>query len=99
MQEILGSILPIFSKIDLKKLIWRLDFIGINHYTSFYVKDCIFSACGWGPGVIRTEGYILRTALKDGVPIGEPVCILCLSLSPFLILVSFDKSVKTQNCF
>ena len=77
MKEILGSILPIFSKTDLEKMKWGLDFIGLNHYTSFYVKDCIFSACKKGTGVSSTEGYILWTAMKDGVLIGEPVCILC----------------------
>ena len=77
MQEILGSILPIFSKTDLEKMKRGLDFIGINHYTSLYVKDCIFSACEKGKGVSRTEGYALWTDTKDGVLIGEPVCIIC----------------------
>jgi len=76
MHEILGPDLPIFSESDMKMLKWGLDFIGINHYTSFYVKDCIFSLCEQGPS--RTEGYIQKTALKDGVFIGKPVCMLSL---------------------
>ncbi|KAA8515484.1 hypothetical protein F0562_018905 [Nyssa sinensis] len=82
MQRILGSILPVFSKYDLEKLKNGLDFIGINHYTSFYIKDCIFSVCEAGPGVTKTEGYILRTALKDGVPIGEPTAVDWLYVYP-----------------
>uniref|UniRef100_A0A5B6Z642 Putative beta-glucosidase 46-like n=1 Tax=Davidia involucrata TaxID=16924 RepID=A0A5B6Z642_DAVIN len=82
MHEILGSILPVFSKYDLEKLKNRLDFIGINHYTSFYIKDCIFSACEPGPGDSKTEGYILRTAFKDGVPIGEPTAVDWLYVYP-----------------
>ncbi|PSR98429.1 Beta-glucosidase [Actinidia chinensis var. chinensis] len=82
MQEILGSILPIFSKTDLEKMKRGLDFIGINHYTSFYVKDCIFSACNKGKGVSRTEGYALWTAMKDGVLIGEPTALEWLYINP-----------------
>ncbi|XAR65624.1 Beta-glucosidase [Bertholletia excelsa] len=82
MREILGSSLPVFSKSDLVKLKQGVDFIGINHYTSFYIKDCMFSKCEQGPGVTRTEGYILRTALKVGVPIGEPTAADWLYVYP-----------------
>ncbi|XP_020976234.1 beta-glucosidase 45 isoform X2 [Arachis ipaensis] len=56
MQEILGNILPRFSSNDQEKLKKGVDFIGINHYISFYVKDCIFSICEQGLGITRTEG-------------------------------------------
>jgi beta-glucosidase len=79
MREILGSDLPVFSKYELEKLKSGVDFIGINQYTSFYVKDCMFSTCEQGPGVSKTEGLYLRTAQKDGFFIGQPVCNLCLS--------------------
>ena len=40
MHEILGADLPAFSKSDVEMLKKNgLDFIGINHYTSFYSKD------------------------------------------------------------
>lgn len=74
MQEILGSHLPLFSNHDQEKLKSGLDFIGINHYTSFYIRDCIFSVCEQGPGSSKTEGFALRTAHRDGVSIGESVC-------------------------
>ncbi|KAL6197958.1 hypothetical protein ACLB2K_027750 [Fragaria x ananassa] len=73
MHELLGDDLPEFSKFDMMMLKNGLDFIGINHYTSFYSKDCMISPCEPGPGVSRTEGYALRTAQKDGIYIGEPV--------------------------
>ncbi|GAB4830906.1 hypothetical protein Ancab_004934 [Ancistrocladus abbreviatus] len=75
MRNILGSNLPLFSREERKKLKRALDFIGINHFTSFYVKDCIFSKCQSGPGASRTEGLYLRTPKKNGIPIGEPTAI------------------------
>lgn len=74
-QEIIGNDLPVFTEYDLEKLKSGLDFIGINHYTSFYAKDCIFSTCE-GTGASKTEGFVSRTAKKDGIYIGEPVCQL-----------------------
>lgn len=73
MNTILGSILPEFSCNDRKKLNKALDFIGINHYTSLYAQDCIFSLCEPGKGASRTEGFCRQTPEKDGVSIGESV--------------------------
>lgn len=91
MHKILGSILPNFSEKDLEKMKRGLDFIGINHYTSFYIKDCLFSVCERGPGNSRTEGLILRTALKDGNLIGESVRILHSSYNLNLGLQHFPN--------
>lgn len=73
MQNILGSILPEFSTTEKQKLKQGLDFIGINHYTSYYVQDCMFSACEPGPGTSKMEGYCAQSSQKNGTPIGEPV--------------------------
>jgi len=73
MIEILGSILPEFSRSDQEKLKKGLDFIGINHYTSYYVQDCILSICEPGKGITKTEGYYKQSSEKNGVPIGQPV--------------------------
>ncbi|MBA0724072.1 hypothetical protein Golax_020782 [Gossypium laxum] len=73
MQDILGSILPEFSTTEKQKLKQGLDFIGINHYTSYYVQDCMFSACEPGPGTSKMEGYCAQSSQKNGTPIGEPV--------------------------
>jgi len=76
MKKVLGSTLPEFSRNDMNKLRKGLDFIGMNHYTSYYVQDCILSVCEPGKGSTRTEGSSLLTQEKDGVPIGKPVCTL-----------------------
>lgn len=74
MCDLLGPMLPIFSKEEVKNMINRLDFIGINHYTSFYSKDCMYSDCEAGaPGVSVPEGRSLRTPVRDGKLIGESV--------------------------
>ncbi|KAI9124202.1 hypothetical protein K1719_005502 [Acacia pycnantha] len=75
MEEILGSILPKFSSIEMVKLQKGLDFIGINYYYASYVKDCIFSTCKSGEGITKTEGLYLKTKEKNGVPIGQPTSI------------------------
>ncbi|PNX99131.1 beta-glucosidase 47-like protein [Trifolium pratense] len=67
---ILGSTLPKFSSNDKAKLNRVLDFIGINHYASFYANDFISSVCESGPGVPTTEGLYQQTAqnkLKKGL--------------------------------
>ncbi|KAL3820683.1 hypothetical protein ACJIZ3_006588 [Penstemon smallii] len=83
MHNLIGSRLPVFSKNDVKNLGNGLDFIGINHYTSFYSKDCIYSKCEPGePGASRSEGYALRTAIRDGEPIGESTAVDWLYVHP-----------------
>ncbi|XP_054777312.1 beta-glucosidase 46-like [Prosopis cineraria] len=75
MEKILGAILPKFSSIEMVKLQRGLDYIGINYYTSYYVQDCISSACEPGEGITRTEGLYRKSTEKNGVPIGEPTTI------------------------
>ncbi|XP_076886142.1 beta-glucosidase 45-like [Bidens hawaiensis] len=79
MKSILGSLLPELGDDYLKN---GLDFIGINHYTSFYVKDCLHSTCPLGASVTKTEGYYLRTAIKNNIPIGEPTAVDWLYVYP-----------------
>ncbi|KAI3498891.1 hypothetical protein L1887_34677 [Cichorium endivia] len=82
MKDILGSLLPDFSKDYFENIKNGLDFIGVNHYTSFYVKDCLHSTCEQGPGISKTEGYYLRTALKNNVLIGESTALDWLYVYP-----------------
>ncbi|KAH7569533.1 hypothetical protein JRO89_XS06G0180300 [Xanthoceras sorbifolium] len=82
MHEILGSSLPEFSKYDLEKLKNGLDFIGINQYTTFYVKDCIFSKCEPGPGNSKPEGFTLWFVQDKGVFVGEPTDLYWLHVYP-----------------
>ncbi|KAG8490572.1 hypothetical protein CXB51_013734 [Gossypium anomalum] len=73
MQSTLGSILPEFSKTEKEMLKKGLDFIGINHYSSYYVQDCMFTACEPGTGTSKTEGLWAQSYQKNGIPIGEPI--------------------------
>ncbi|KAI4295869.1 hypothetical protein L6164_035867 [Bauhinia variegata] len=82
MQEILGGDLPTFSSHDLVKLKSGLDFIGINHYTSRYAKDCIFSECEPGYGTSKTGGFALCTSQRNGIFIGEPTALDWLYIHP-----------------
>ncbi|GMI72746.1 beta glucosidase 46 [Hibiscus trionum] len=82
MQSILGSILPEFSRTDKEMLRQGVDFIGINHYSSYYVHDCMFSVCEPGTGTSRTEGLWGQSSQKNGIPIGEPTDVDWLYVYP-----------------
>jgi len=78
MRQVLGARLPTFTSEERRKLQEnKLDFIGINHYTTVYVKDCIYSPCMVddfdGIALVSTSGE------RNGVPIGPPVCATALS--------------------
>ncbi|XP_074562426.1 beta-glucosidase 16-like isoform X2 [Curcuma longa] len=65
MLEILGSRLPPFTFEEKKFLLQnKLDFIGINHYASNYVKDCMLSSCDLN-GYDR-DALVITTGSKDG---------------------------------
>ncbi|KAG9446574.1 hypothetical protein H6P81_012702 [Aristolochia fimbriata] len=68
MRQILGSRLPIFSEEDRRKLGNKLDFIGINHYSTLYVQDCMFFPCK--PGDSLGDTFALTTGERDGRSIG-----------------------------
>ncbi|KAL5990482.1 Beta-glucosidase 18 [Asimina triloba] len=70
MRQILGSRLPIFSSNDKKTLKSKLDFIGVNHYATLYVQDCMFSSCDSNEAV--GDDFAFITGIKDGRPIGTP---------------------------
>ncbi|KAK9031380.1 hypothetical protein V6N11_032763 [Hibiscus sabdariffa] len=82
MQNILGSALPEFSTTEKQRLNKGLDFIGINHYTGYYVQDCMFSACEPGPGTSKTEGFWAQSSQNNGIPIGEPTELVWLNVYP-----------------
>ncbi|KAG9441694.1 hypothetical protein H6P81_017548 [Aristolochia fimbriata] len=75
MRKLIGSKLPTFSRNDLRRLHKATDFIGINHYSSLYVKDCLLTSCQSGMGSSRSEGFACQTGIRDGVPIGEPTAM------------------------
>ncbi|KAI4312013.1 hypothetical protein MLD38_036871 [Melastoma candidum] len=82
MVELVGLVLPEFMRKDKEMLKGGLDFIGINHYTSYYAKDCISASCEPGRGVTRTEGYFLECSERNGVPIGELTSLDWLNVYP-----------------
>ncbi|KAH0986718.1 hypothetical protein GBA52_013895 [Prunus armeniaca] len=71
MRECPGLELPRFSHNEKQLLRGSIDFIGFNHYSTLYVKDCIHSACPLG-GDHAIKGFLNTTGYRDGVPIGEP---------------------------
>jgi len=78
MREILASRLPTFTAEERRKLQNKLDFIGINHYTSIYVKDCMYSPCVFDDFIGNALASV--TSQRNGVPIGAPVSAESFSL-------------------
>ena len=72
MRQLLGSRLPTFSPEERRKLGYKLDFIGINHYTTLYAMDCTFTS-GCPLGQWTQNALAAGTGERDGVPIGPPV--------------------------
>ncbi|KAI5014194.1 hypothetical protein ZWY2020_055584 [Hordeum vulgare] len=70
MREMLSSNLPTFTSEEKRLLKSKADFIGVNHYTAIYAKDCIASPCN----IKSYEGNALVQAVgeRDGVAIGRP---------------------------
>ncbi|XP_019176011.1 PREDICTED: beta-glucosidase 46-like [Ipomoea nil] len=85
MKDLLGSDLPEFSSNDLEKLkAARLDFIGINHYTTYYVQDCLSSTCDpFMTGNTREEGFVGQSLInQNGNLIGEMTGLEYLAVYP-----------------
>ncbi|CAN6249349.1 unnamed protein product [Urochloa humidicola] len=74
MRQLLGSRLPSFSPEDRRKLAYKLDFIGINHYTTLYAKDCMFSP-GCPLGQETQDALAAVTGERNGLPIGPPTAM------------------------
>ncbi|ONK57356.1 uncharacterized protein A4U43_C10F19250 [Asparagus officinalis] len=68
MRRVLGSRLPTFTDEEKIKLRNGMDFIGVNHYTSLYVKDCMFSPCELDK--FSGNALVFATSQRNGVPIG-----------------------------
>lgn len=74
MRKYLGKDLPKFTEDEVKLVKGSFDFIGLNHYTTFYAIDC-FHSNNCKPSDNRPiRGYTGRTAYNpNGVPIGDEV--------------------------
>ncbi|XP_009378490.2 beta-glucosidase 18 isoform X1 [Pyrus x bretschneideri] len=66
--------MPRFSPKEKELLRGSIDFIGLNHYTTLYAKDCFHSPCPSG-GDHAIRGYVNTTGYRDGTAIGEPTGI------------------------
>lgn len=72
MQNCPGLEMPSFSSREKQLLKGSIDFIGINHYSTLYAKDCIHSACS-SDCDRPVRGFACTAGERDGVPIGQPV--------------------------
>lgn len=75
MRRLLGSRLPTFSPEERRKLSYGLDFIGINHYTTLYARDCMFSPGYCPSGQEFHQSLAAYTGERDGIPIGPPTAM------------------------
>jgi beta-glucosidase len=71
MHEVLSSNLPKFTAAEKRLLQNKVDFIGVNHYTTIYAKDCILSSCDLN--TYEGNALVLAIGERDGVKIGKPV--------------------------
>ncbi|XP_038899222.1 beta-glucosidase 18-like isoform X2 [Benincasa hispida] len=71
MREVFGNQLPSFSDSEKNIIRGSLDYICVNHYTTLYTKDCLYSACSNG-GDRPIKGFLDTMGYRDGVSIGDP---------------------------
>ncbi|KAI3755811.1 hypothetical protein L1987_55618 [Smallanthus sonchifolius] len=69
-KEYLGSELPSFSVDEKNFMKNSIDFIGINHYSTMYAKDCTNSSCS-ATRNRAIQGFVEIVGERDGVLIGE----------------------------
>ncbi|KAJ1271855.1 hypothetical protein BS78_06G157900 [Paspalum vaginatum] len=96
MRQLLGSRLPTFSPEERRKLGYKLDFIGINHYTTLYAKDCMFSS-GCPPGQETTYALAAAIGERNGVPIGPPTAMPTFYVVPDGIEKTVTYIMKRYN--
>ncbi|KAK9077512.1 hypothetical protein SSX86_005849 [Deinandra increscens subsp. villosa] len=71
-KKCLGSQLPTFSLDEKNFMKNSIDFIGINHYSTSYAKDCTNSSCS-ATGNRAIRGFVETVGEREGVLIGELV--------------------------
>ncbi|XP_021318919.1 probable inactive beta-glucosidase 14 isoform X3 [Sorghum bicolor] len=83
MRKMLGPNLPEFTSKQ-KKILQpsKLDFIGLNHYSTSYLKDCIYSSpCELDP--FDGDAQISTSIDRDGILIGERTGSPYLNVVPY----------------
>ncbi|PWZ04708.1 putative inactive beta-glucosidase 14 [Zea mays] len=87
MRQILGPNLPKFTEGEKKLLKNQIDFIGVNHYQTFYVKDCIYSLCDMN--AYPSEALVSMSTERNGIPIGKPTPVA----NTYVVPSSMEKLV------
>ncbi|CAN1243221.1 Beta-glucosidase 18 [Linum perenne] len=72
MRLYLGATLPSFTVEQRDYVKGSIDFIGLNHYSTLYAKDCLHSSCPPGGSDHAIRGYAYTTGERDGATIGQP---------------------------
>lgn len=72
MYEYHGNNLPRFAPEEKAFMKNSIDFIGINHYSAIYAKDCTNASCSESANR-AIKGFVEITGERDGVLIGDPV--------------------------
>ncbi|PIA30694.1 hypothetical protein AQUCO_05400061v1 [Aquilegia coerulea] len=70
MRQYLGDQLPTFSPEEVNIVKGSIDYIGFNHYSTLYAKDCIQSSCDSGSSR-AIQGYVYITGERNGTLIGD----------------------------
>ncbi|GJN27058.1 hypothetical protein PR202_gb15041 [Eleusine coracana subsp. coracana] len=65
----------------------QIDFIGINHYKTLYVKDCILSPCDLD--TYNGDALVYELAERNGIPIGKPTPVA----NNYVVPTSMEKLV------
>ncbi|MFS7921335.1 putative beta-glucosidase [Helianthus anomalus] len=73
-KEYLGYELPSFSHDEKNFMMNSIDFIGINHYSTTYAKDCTNSSCSATENC-AIQGFVGTVGERDGVLIGEHTAV------------------------
>ncbi|GJV10557.1 beta-glucosidase 18 isoform X1 [Tanacetum coccineum] len=92
MHAYLGSKLPSFSLDEKKFMKKSIDFIGLNHYSSIYTKDCTNSSCS-ATGNRAITGFVDTVGERDGVLIGA----LTGSEGSYVVPRGMEKIVNTMK--
>ncbi|XP_066348376.1 beta-glucosidase 16-like isoform X1 [Miscanthus floridulus] len=91
MRQILGPNLPKFTEGEKQLLKNQIDFIGINHYETLYIKDCIYSLCDLD--TYAGDALVTESAERNGILIGKPTPVA----NTYVVPSSMEKLVMYFN--
>jgi len=89
MKRLVGSRLPKFTNEEIQLIKGSLDFLGVNHYTTPYIKHGVANGTGW-----IADKMTIETFYRDGVPIGPMANSLWFYVYPpgFRKLMNYIKN-------